>query len=46
VRPDRLDEAFTHLDLTSAEQAWVLAVRDKLEDRLGVVRSARPTAQG
>jgi hypothetical protein len=44
VRPDRLDEAFTHLGLTSAEEAWLLAERDKLEEQLGVVRSARRAA--
>jgi hypothetical protein len=46
VRPDRLDEAFTHLELTSEEQAWVLSEREKLEEQLGVVRSVRRTAQG
>jgi hypothetical protein len=45
VRPDRLDEAFTHLELTSDEQAWVLAAREKLEEQLGVVRSVRRAAQ-
>jgi hypothetical protein len=46
VRPDRLEEAFTHLELTREEQAWVLAEREKLEEQLGVVRSVRRAAGG
>lgn len=41
VRPDRLDEAFAHLELTGAEREWVLAERDELEAELGMVRSVR-----
>jgi hypothetical protein len=46
IRPDRLDEAFVFLELTSDEQAWALAERDRLEEQLGVVRSARRAARG
>ncbi len=46
IRPDRLDEAFVFLVLTSEERAWVLAERDELEEQLGVMRSARRAAQG
>lgn len=41
VRPDNLEEAFTHLELTSAEREWVLRRRDELDAELGLVRSVR-----
>jgi hypothetical protein len=46
VRPDRLEQAFTHLELSSQERDWVLARRDEMEARLAVVRSVRSAAQG
>lgn len=45
VRPDRLEEAFTHLELSSEERAWALARRDEMDARLGVVRSVRRAAR-
>ncbi len=46
IRPDRLDEAFVVLELTSDEQVWVLAERDRLEEQLGVLRSSRRADRG
>lgn len=41
TRPDRLDVAFEHLELTSEEQAWAIGTRERLEEELGMARSVR-----
>jgi hypothetical protein len=45
VAPDRLDDAFAHLSLTSAERAWVTAERRKLEGRLDAPTSGPRAAE-